>query len=265
MPKKKQGRAHGKAHGNGHGKAAFLTGMRRPDMTSIAQRITDKYGPAICDSCLGRQFGNVSTGMTNSERGTIVKELLSQSPPNRSTTKSTKKNSKKKCAVCNGLFQKGLEKWSARALRMLKGIEYDSFVVGSRLSKDLISKEEGIWGLCGIAHCEPLKTELNRELGKIIWKKTRKTVDELTPDILVLFDLEARKVILNINPLFLYGEYTKLVRGIPQTKWDMYKVSVEDIMAKPVMKATKGKAHAMHGAGREDIDGNGAVNTTSSS
>jgi tRNA pseudouridine synthase 10 len=44
------------------------------------------------------------------------------------------------------------------------------------------------------------------------------------------------------------------VRGIPQTKWDKYSETVEDIIAKPFMSATKGEGHAMHGMGREDID-----------
>ena len=79
-------------------------------------------------------------------------------------------------------------------------------------------------------------------------------MDELSPDIVVLIDLEKNRVVLQINPLFIYGEYKKLVRGIPQTKWETYRTSVEDIIAKPVMKAARGRAHTMHGAGREDID-----------
>jgi len=222
------------------GMTAFLTEMKKPAMKSIAVKIMEKY--AICDSCLGRQFGQVSTGMTNSERGKAIRCMLEAKP------------AKGRCSICNSLFQTGLEKWAVRAVKALKRMEYSSFVVGSRLSGDLISCEEGLWEHAGIAHCEPLKTELNRELGKLIWKKTRKKVDELNPDIVVLFDMAAGKLILQVNPLFIYGEYQKLVRGIPQTKWEMYKVSVEGIIARPAMKATRGKAHTMHGAGREDID-----------
>jgi tRNA pseudouridine synthase 10 len=54
--------------------------------------------------------------------------------------------------------------------------------------------------------------------------------------------------------LFIYGRYQKLVRGIPQTKWEKYKETVEDIIAKPFMKASSGSGHSMHAAGREDID-----------
>jgi tRNA pseudouridine synthase 10 len=223
------------------GSRAFAAQMNNPQMKALAERIFDKHS-LICDNCLGRQFGQISTGMTNNERGKIIRRLLKMKPQ------------KKPCQVCKGIFQTGLRKWSERAMKRIKGIEYNSFVVGSRLSKQLISNEEELWGHCGIAHCEPIKTELNRELGKLIWKKTRKKVNELNPDLVILFDFENNKIILQINPLFIYGEYRKLVRGIPQTKWDMYKVSVEDIIAKPVMKATGGKGHAMHGAGREDID-----------
>jgi len=223
------------------GKKAFAIQMESPEMRSIAESIFQRYGN-ICDSCLGRQFGQVSTGMTNTERGSMIRFMLKH------------KQTKSRCPICNGLMQTGLAMWADRASKKLKGIEYKSFVVGSKLSKDLVANEESIWEHCGISNCEPIKTELNRELGKLLWKKTRKEVDELKPDILVLFDFENKKTVLQINPLFIYGEYKKLVRGIPQTKWDMYKVSVEDIISKPVMKATKGKAHAMHGAGREDID-----------
>jgi len=224
---------------------AFADSIGNTEMEETARRILDKYGKGICDNCLGRQFGQISGGMTNKERGRVIREMMSE---------SQKSPASGRCEVCAGLFQEGLDRWAARAVKLLKGIEYSSFVVGSRLSRDLISREERIWELFGISHCEPLKTELNRELGKMIWRKTRKKVDELVPDVLVLFDLDAGKIILQINPLFIYGEYKKLKRGIPQTKWDQYRVSVEDIVAKPIMRATRGSAHAMHGAGREDID-----------
>ena len=76
------------------------------------------------------------------------------------------------------------------------------------------------------------------------------------PDINFILDIPSKKITVEINPLFIYGEYQKLVRGIPQTKWPSgkYKTSVEQIIAKPFMLATKGKAHKFHGLGREDID-----------
>jgi len=48
-----------------------------------------------------------------------------------------------------------------------------------------------------------------------------------------------------------------LKRGVPQCKWGTpgkYKTSIQQIIAKPIMKFTKGKDNSFHGAGREDVD-----------
>jgi len=101
---------------------------------------------------------------------------------------------------------------------------------------------------------EPLKSEFNREVGKLLWRRTCRRVDWKQPDVLVLFDLFRGCVALEITPLFVFGRYRKLVRTIPQTRWRRFRSSVEQIIAAPLMRASRGTAHALHGAGREDID-----------
>ena len=112
-----------------------------------------------------------------------------------------------------------------------------------------------MWERVGIDYCEPLKAELNRELGKIVEKKTKAKFHS-RPDINFLVEIPNGSVSIQTNPIFIYGEYQKLVRGIPQTRWPSkkYKTSVEEIMAAPFMKATHGAGHKLHGLGREDID-----------
>jgi tRNA pseudouridine synthase 10 len=136
----------------------------------------------------------------------------------------------------------------------------------------LISEnEEILWAESGTTQAEPLKTELNREVGKILEARTRKKADLAKPDIAVLLDLEKDKVELHVNSLYIYGRYRKLVRGIPQTRWPcreckgagcaycdytgkMYKESIDELIKGPVLEATLGTDTAFHGAGREDID-----------
>lgn len=183
----------------------------------------------------------VSTGMTNRERGRVLRRFF----------KAGKEP--KKCSMCGGLF-KNLNKLALKAAEKLGRIEFNTFVVGSKINQRLMSREDSLWKLVGIKYCESLKAELNRELGKLIWKKTGKDVDEKNPDVTVIVNTERNETELRINPLFVYGKYKKLVRGIPQTKWDMYSETIEDIIAKPFMKNTKGSRHAFHGAGREDVD-----------
>jgi tRNA pseudouridine synthase 10 len=136
----------------------------------------------VCDSCLGRQFAQVSTGMTNQERGKILRRLL----------KTGKESGK--CCICNNLF-KSLDKYADEAVKKLKGMQFKTFLVGSKLSSDLIKREEDLWEDIGIEYCESIKSELNRELGKLIFEKlsngkTKAEVDNKKPDMLIILNLE---------------------------------------------------------------------------
>ncbi len=217
-----------------------MEAFNKPKILKIARAIAKRQ---VCNNCLGRQLAQISTGMTNKERGRILRKLLKMKEP-------------KKCTVCDNLF-KNLNKYAKEAEEKLRGIQFKTFLVGSKLHFNLINNEEGLWEEAGIEYCEPLKAELNREFGKLIFEKLKNKsidVDEKNPNIVIILNLQKNRIEININPLFVSGKYQKLVRGIPQTKWDKYPETVEDIIAKPFMAATKGAGHALHGMGREDID-----------
>jgi tRNA pseudouridine synthase 10 len=208
-------------------------------LKSLAKKLVTQN---LCDHCLGRQTAQVCTGMTNRERGELARKFAGGKEP-------------KECAACSGLF-KQLESIADKAARQVEGLEFKTFLVGSRMPEKLVENEEKLWQKLGINYCEPMKSEFNRELGKVIFGKLkgRSDMDKETPDLVFLVDLETDKIQVKVNSLFVYGKYRKLVRGLPQTKWDKYKETVEDIIAKPFMEASGGRAHAMHGMGREDID-----------
>jgi tRNA pseudouridine synthase 10 len=235
------------------------------EIIELGKRILKKG--YVCDNCLGRQFSQLLTGLTNKERGEAVRMVLAmeyEAKPFEADLSNFYgfrfRNQKlspvapEKCSVCGDLFKKKLSEFREQAVEKLKNIEFDSFLVGTRLSSELIGKEEELWEEVGIKHCEPIKAEINRELGKLLEKALRKRVEMETPDVNVIVDVERGKVGIKINSLFIFGKYKKLVRGIPQTKWETYEETVEDIIAEPVMKATGGEAHSLHGAGREDVD-----------
>ena len=224
----------------------------------------------VCDSCLGRQFAQLLSGMTNRERGRLLRTLIAMSVDKEhyegdldlSNFHSFKfhklepktKLEKKKCAVCEDTFE-NLDRLAGKVAKAGKKYEFSTFLVGTKLSFELISREENLWERVGIDYCEPLKAELNRELGKLVEKKAKARYHS-RPDINFLVNIPEGSVDIQINPIFVYGEYQKLVRGIPQTRWPSkkYKTSVEEIMAVPFMKATLGASHKLHGLGREDID-----------
>lgn len=148
-----------------------------------------------------------------------------------------------------------LKKKAKQIEKELKKYEYKTFLIGSKPKANLLKKEEELWEKIGIDYCEPLRGEINRELGKLVEKLTKKHMD-YKPDITIFVDFNKDKIQLSIRSLYIYGKYQKLKRGIPQTKWKkkIFKTSVQEEIAKPILKITKSKNSSFHGAGREDID-----------
>ncbi len=233
--------------------------LEKADIVETARKITEE-GP-ICDHCLGRQFAKISSGVSNDKRGEILKEVL------RAKGEGLKEG---KCWVCNGLFE-NLEACVSKALGALKEYEFDSFLVGTKVSGMLLENEELIWEIAGASYAEPLKAELNREVGKRIESETGKIADFEMPEVVVILDLWTEKVELQVNSVFIYGRYRKFKRGIPQTRWfcrecrgrgcercnftgKMYAESVEELISGSILEEFKGEDMILHGCGREDID-----------
>src|SRR5207247_5779531 len=71
----------------------------------------------------------------------------------------------------------------------------------------------------GLTGPEPVKAEVNREVGKRVSERIRKESDVARPDIVAVLDTAFDHVDLQVNPLYLRGRYRKLARGVPQTRW----------------------------------------------
>ena len=231
-------------------------------------RLILKEGP-ICEDCLGRQFAKLSTNLTNKQRGRAVKlvlAMLDDQPID--VNKCHDEN--ESCWVCGGLFS-NLDVWVDRCTEALKEYEFDNFLIGTKLSGRLSENEEILWFESKTTVAEPLKSHLNREVGKKVEKITNKRAEFEKPEVLVILDLARAEIELTINPIFIYGRYKKFVRGIPQTRWPcrecggkgcgrcdftgkMYSESIQEIIASSLLKVTKGVDVIFHGAGREDID-----------
>ncbi|MHA2296939.1 MAG: tRNA pseudouridine(54/55) synthase Pus10 [Candidatus Hodarchaeales archaeon] len=181
------------------------------------------------------------------------------------------------CGLCNGIFSNdSFNEIIDSIITLIKEInlEFTTFLVGSLVPGSLAEREEELKALYGLAHGEQLKSELNRETGKSLLEREEfatKNVEFNTPDVIFLVKVEERKVRLKINPLFIYGRYKKIRRGVPQSKWDCkecrgkgckecdftgkrYPTSVEEITTDPGIEMTRAKAAKFHGSGREDID-----------
>ncbi len=237
-------------------------------------KLTKILATPICDNCLGRQFAKLLTGFSNEERGKVLRNYAAFAIDHGSMDPTTvnlinfqefvfkeKKpdipKEKFSCEVCNNFFpKKGIEKYIKKVLKKVKKLEFETFAVGSRPTLGMLTKEEDLWRIGGIETVEPIKGEMNREVGKRLEKIFKKKAELKNPDIVILLNPSRDEIILTINSLYIFGYYQKIKRGIPQTKWPSgkYKKSVEQEVAKPLMKLTKGAGHKFHGKGREDID-----------
>lgn len=264
-------------------------------IVDIASKILS-YG-YVCDHCLGRQFSQLLSGYSHEERGRIIRTAVALSLDSGEGIKADdlnlsqfkfriykpklkakqKKDSVKdaskageKCKVCGNIFD-NIGIFAKRAVEESKEISFSNFLVGVRLSKELADSEEKLWEATGIEYCESIKNEISRELGKDISRITGKPVEKENPEVTYLFDIGEDSITASINPIFIYGKYKKLIRGIPQTKWPcrkcrglgcdacewtgkQYKESVEELIAGPVIDVSKALSSKFHGAGREDID-----------
>jgi tRNA pseudouridine synthase 10 len=235
-----------------------------------AHKITAQ-GP-ICDHCLGRQFAKLSTGLSNDQRGAAIRIVIAMQAAANQTeiALEIKINQDIRCWVCNDLF-KQLDLWAEKAVHELSDYEYDNFLVGTKVTGLLAENEELLWAESGTTFAEPLKTELNREVGKRIEKITGKKANLKKPQIAILLEIEKNQIDLGVNSVYIYGKYRKLIRGIPQTRWPcrechgkgcercdntgkMYAESVDELIKPHLMLAAECEDTAFHGAGREDID-----------
>ena len=228
------------------------------EILKIADRTMPKY--CLCDHCLGRIFAKIDTGLTNKKRGQLIRDGLNKS----------KKTEVKDCLLCYGLCNE-IPHFANLIFESLEDYDYDTFLVGTKVDENILEREHELFEFTGSNHSESIKTELNREIGKILEKKLKKEVDFEKPTIMAVIDTAFDVVNLQISSLFIYGRYKKFKRGIPQTRWfckicrgkgckrcgytgKLYDSSVEELIAKRFLDETKGDEESFHGCGREDID-----------
>ena len=156
----------------------------------------------ICDRCLGRMFAQLLSGMKNEERGRIVRyfmamlidsgEKIDVDSSNfygiKFRNKKLKTKKPGKCLGCLNLFEE-IERDAKLIVKRLKKYEYETFLIGCRLTPELIEREQELWERVGIEWCESIKTEINRELGLEVSRITGKKMDRKRPDIRILLIL----------------------------------------------------------------------------
>ncbi len=265
-------------------------------LLSVAEQLLRHY--SLCDWCMGRQFAFQGYGLTNEMRGKTLKVLLLMAAIETYQKNKTRGIARLKrlaeqgmfqpakeflekegitgfevssqCDICTGLMNK-LDDAANAVIQALQGWELASILVGSKIAPSIIEREEQLRSEIQIEFGEPMKAELNREIGKRVSDNLGIQVDFTTPDIVAIIQIPEFIIELQVNSIFIYGRYQKLKRGIPQTHWPcrkcggkgcsnckgtgkMYSESVEELIAPPLIGLAQGTEARFHGAGREDID-----------
>lgn len=216
----------------------------------------------LCDHCLGRMFGKIGTGTTNVNRGLDIREALAE--------EGVEAPAAEFCPLCENVFEL-LDRFADAAVEAMDGIESDNFLIGTRVEPEIVQREKELWERYGLEQAEPIKAELNREIGKLALPRMHRPVEFKNPQVVALVDTRFADVSVDIAPVFIAGRYNKFSREIPQTIWPcrvchgkgcdhchgkgkMYETSVQEIIGDVALEMTGGKEHFFHGMGREDID-----------
>jgi tRNA pseudouridine synthase 10 len=176
----------------------------------------------------------------------------------------------KTCFLCEGKI-KNINNLAKKALKKLRKCEFNNFLVGTELPIAVEEREEEFKAKFKIQYGEHIRNDFGRLIGKKIAKDLKKVVEHKNPEVVVLVNPFSEEITLQKNPLYVAGRYRKLVRDIPQSIWlcpscrgsgcekcnstgKKYSESIEEIVGKPFLDATRGVKTAFHSSGREDID-----------
>jgi len=259
------------------------------DILQTAETLIARH--RLCDSCLGRQFARLGRGVENSERGRVLRALLKLSPGDRETKRQeiedalasgdfqklnnyadALRSEVPECFLCEGIIPSSGD-YVEVALSALKSspYEYETFLLGCKVPGRILEREDNLRAELRLELGESLKNEISRLIGKNLQTQLAKPVAFLNPNLIILLDLQKKEATVEAQPIFIYGRYRKLVRGIPQSIWicnncrgkgceecqntgRRYSTSIEELVSKPMVELAEGATSKFHAAGREDVD-----------
>ena len=125
----------------------------------------------VCDNCLGRAFAELLSGLSNMERGKIIRhyiaflidsgEKIDVDVSNFYGIKfrniKMKPKKPEKCKICKNFFLEKINELAESVVKKIADYEFDTFLIGTIVSDELIESEEKMWNKAGIEFVEPIK------------------------------------------------------------------------------------------------------------
>ncbi len=228
------------------------------DNLDLILLIVEREG-MLCPFCLGSIIGS-RLEVPNYIKGAALREML----------KALNRGKGNSCAICNNLIPKSIGSMVNEALNKLKEVEFRSLKAAVILPTSIIENEDRLRARYNPPYMESVKLTLIKWLDLVLSSEVDAEVSN-EPDVLVTFDFSKRNVSLRISPIFIYGRYRKLKRGISQSRrkcpycggkgcekcnWTgkIAEGSIEGMIGEIMKDAFKAKDYVLHGAGREDVD-----------
>ncbi len=120
------------------------------------------------------------------------------------------------CFICRGLTAK-LDTVGRALAKKIRGHEFRDFSVGLTLPEGVQEREDELRAEWKIKGRETIKGQLSKMIASELATRTRRHINKLRPELLILVDLSSADAKFLSRPLFAYGRYTK-PSGVPQHK-----------------------------------------------
>ena len=123
-------------------------------MYELAKQILEQTDGKICKNCLGRKLSKTIEGTNNIER---ADKVCSELDINLDDVD---------CVICNNIFDKLDDELYNKIDDKINqlGIEFDTFLVGSKVSKDIQERDDELSKKFNLT-VETIKKEINRLIG----------------------------------------------------------------------------------------------------
>ena len=107
-----------------------------------------------------------------------------------------------------------LNKMAKRILNEIEKFEYSSFMVGTILDSDIIEREDVIRSEFKVKGGEPIKSEITKELSRLIKRTNGRTISLNRPELNILVNTLLDEIEVSSRSIFVMGKYVKNKRGM---------------------------------------------------
>ncbi|MGC9071530.1 MAG: tRNA pseudouridine(55) synthase [Acidilobus sp.] len=227
----------------------------------------------LCDRCLGRLFAMLGRGLSNDERGKALKlavvlrlhsriregdrealDKFREIAPNVGPLASRlyeelfgSKLEPRSCVICGGSLDSFVDEAAARAYESLAAYNVRSFLIGVRVPQEYVAREEELKSRHSLKYSESLKSELKRQIGKLVQARYGLRPDFTRPDAIATVEFPTGRVEVSVRRLGIAVSYFRFNRWLPIRPYKLHP------LVKAIIDRVGGASVAVHGLVRDEL------------